>query len=116
MQDVASESERRVSPEDNALIEAAAALRPVIRGYQAEIERERRLPPALVALYFITQFGYQNYPETPALIRDLGALTTLPAHLADYTFHPNTVATMLLIVIPLVAARAISSACRSTPW
>jgi alkylation response protein AidB-like acyl-CoA dehydrogenase len=49
VQDVASESDRRVSAEDTALIEAAAALRPVIRGYQAEIERERRLPPALVA-------------------------------------------------------------------
>jgi tetratricopeptide (TPR) repeat protein len=67
------------------------------------------LPPTLVALYFITQFGYQNYPETPALIRQLGALTTLPAQLASYTFHPNTVATMLVITLPLVAARAITS-------
>jgi indole-3-acetate monooxygenase len=30
------------------LVQAAAALRPVLRGYQEEIEREQRLPPALV--------------------------------------------------------------------
>jgi indole-3-acetate monooxygenase len=47
--DVADESDTRVSPADGALLEAAAALRPVIRGYQEEIERERRLPPPLVA-------------------------------------------------------------------
>jgi alkylation response protein AidB-like acyl-CoA dehydrogenase len=34
--------------EGAAILEAAATLRPVIRGYQEEIERERRIPKALV--------------------------------------------------------------------
>ncbi len=49
MQDAASETDAPASAESEALIAAAAALRPVIRGYQAEIERARRLPPPLVA-------------------------------------------------------------------
>lgn len=36
------------SVEGAAIIEAAAGLRPVIRGYQEEIERERRIPKPLV--------------------------------------------------------------------
>src|SRR5215217_1654045 len=47
--DIVDESDTRVSPENGALLEAAATLRPVIRGYQEEIERERRIPPPLVA-------------------------------------------------------------------
>jgi indole-3-acetate monooxygenase len=35
------------SDESDAILDAAAALRPIIRGYQEEIERERRIPPAL---------------------------------------------------------------------
>src|SRR5262245_31648527 len=38
------------SDEGDAILAAAAALRPVIRGYQEEIERERRIPPALMEL------------------------------------------------------------------
>ena len=49
MHDVADDSAARPSPECRALLDAVAALRPVIRGYQDEIERERRLPPPLVA-------------------------------------------------------------------
>src|SRR5581483_1489191 len=45
----AVETGAQASAEHRALLEAAAALRPVIRGYQTEIERERRLPAALVA-------------------------------------------------------------------
>jgi indole-3-acetate monooxygenase len=37
-----------VDIEAEPLVQAAAALRPVLRGYQEEIEREQRLPPALV--------------------------------------------------------------------
>src|SRR5450432_1786961 len=37
------------SAEGTALLEAAAELRWVARGYQDDIERERRLPPPLVA-------------------------------------------------------------------
>jgi alkylation response protein AidB-like acyl-CoA dehydrogenase len=36
------------SDDGDAILAAAAALRPVIRGYQEEIERERRIPPALM--------------------------------------------------------------------
>jgi indole-3-acetate monooxygenase len=36
------------SPEGVALVEQAAALRPIVRGFQDETERERRIPPALV--------------------------------------------------------------------
>jgi alkylation response protein AidB-like acyl-CoA dehydrogenase len=46
---MADESGVRVSPECSDLLEAAAALRPVIRGFQDEIERERRIPRPLVA-------------------------------------------------------------------
>jgi alkylation response protein AidB-like acyl-CoA dehydrogenase len=49
MHELAEESEARASPECRALLDAAAALRVTIRGYQAEIERERRLPAPLVA-------------------------------------------------------------------
>lgn len=37
-----------LSDDGDAILAAAAALRPVIRGYQEEIERERRIPPALM--------------------------------------------------------------------
>jgi alkylation response protein AidB-like acyl-CoA dehydrogenase len=48
-QDLASPATLLVaSPESQHLVEAVAALRPTIRGYQAAIERERRLPLPLV--------------------------------------------------------------------
>lgn len=49
MLDQVTDSDRQMgSDEGRAIIEAAAALRPVIRGYQEEIERERRIPRPLV--------------------------------------------------------------------
>ena len=49
MLESAAELDAQGSAECRALLDATAALRPVIRGYQAEIERERRLPAPLVA-------------------------------------------------------------------
>jgi alkylation response protein AidB-like acyl-CoA dehydrogenase len=46
---LASASEAGTAAECQALLEAVAALRPTIRSFQAEIERERRIPPLLVA-------------------------------------------------------------------
>lgn len=63
----------------------------------------------LLALYFITQFGHQNYPEIQGFVRRLGEVTTLPLRLGDYTFHPNSIATFLETALPLGVARMISS-------
>ncbi|MBI5666894.1 MAG: O-antigen ligase family protein [Chloroflexi bacterium] len=63
----------------------------------------------LAALYFITQFSHQNYPETPALIQRLGAITTLLPNLGLIYLHPNAVATLLELLLPLAAALVIAS-------
>lgn len=64
---------------------------------------------ALFALYFISQFAYWNYPETPTLIQRLGRATTfLPFRYFAY-LHPNGVATLLEILLPLAAALLLSS-------
>jgi indole-3-acetate monooxygenase len=47
--DPAQDTELPPTPECRAVLDAAAALRPAIAGYQEEIEREQRLPPPLVA-------------------------------------------------------------------
>ncbi len=62
----------------------------------------------LLALVFITQYGHQNYPETPRLIEQLGGLTTLPFRLGIY-LHPNATAAFLGVAVPLGAMRMISS-------
>ncbi|HEY7067248.1 MAG TPA: acyl-CoA dehydrogenase family protein [Chloroflexota bacterium] len=49
MPEAASHSAGATAAQCATLLEAAAVLRPVIRGYQAEIESERRIPLALVA-------------------------------------------------------------------
>jgi alkylation response protein AidB-like acyl-CoA dehydrogenase len=46
--DIAERSRTSASPESRTLLETAAALQPVVRGYQDDIERERRLPKPLV--------------------------------------------------------------------
>src|ERR671934_2179221 len=48
MPKIAEETRLPVDIDAQPLVQAAAALRPVIRGYQEEIEREQRLPHALV--------------------------------------------------------------------
>ncbi len=63
----------------------------------------------LFALYFISQFAYWNYPETPTLIQRLGRATTfLPFRYFAY-LHPNGVATLLEILLPLAGALLLSS-------
>jgi O-antigen ligase len=64
----------------------------------------------LFALYFITQFGHQNYPEPPAIIRQIGQLTTFPRRLGNIYIHPNAAATFLEAILPLAVAVAISGA------
>ncbi len=62
----------------------------------------------LLALYFITPFGYQDYPETPPLIEQFGRATTLPIRFGEY-LQPNAVAAFLGVAAPLGIARALSS-------
>lgn len=64
------------------------------------------------ALIFIVQFGYQNYPDTPGLIQRLGAATTLLPNLRLFYLHPNAVATLLEIVLPLAVALLVATRTR----
>jgi indole-3-acetate monooxygenase len=48
VQDIANGTRASVSPEDEALLDTAVALQPVVHGYQDEIEAERRIPKPLV--------------------------------------------------------------------
>lgn len=61
-----------------------------------------------LALYFITQFDYQNYPETPALIQRIGKITTLLPNLGLAYIHPNGAATFLEVLLPLAVALIIT--------
>jgi putative inorganic carbon (HCO3(-)) transporter len=58
----------------------------------------------LAALYFITQFKYQNYPDTPALIQRLGEVTSLLPRIGDLYMHPNAAATLLELFLPMALA------------
>ena len=51
------------------LVRAAAALRPVIRGFQQEIEREQRLPAALVDQMRDAGFYRMVIPRSLAVCR-----------------------------------------------
>jgi O-antigen ligase len=66
------------------------------------------LASTVLALYFITQFGYQDYAETPAVIQQIGRATTVPMRSGDY-LHPNAVAAFLGVAVPLGIAQALSS-------
>ncbi len=59
--------------------------------------------------YFITQFGYQDYPETPGIIERLGNLTTLGPNLGWLYIHPNAAATLLEVMLPIAVAALIVS-------
>lgn len=59
--------------------------------------------------YFITQFGYQNYPETPGFIERLGNLTTFGPNLGWLYIHPNAAATLLEVMLPIMGAALIVS-------
>lgn len=64
---------------------------------------------AVLGLYFITQYDYQNYPETGSIIARLGQLTTLLPDLNGFSPFPNAVATFLEVAVPLGTALALSS-------
>jgi O-antigen ligase len=59
--------------------------------------------------YFVTQFGHQNYPETPGTIQRLGNLTTFGPNLGWLYIHPNAAATLLEVMLPIAVAALIVS-------
>lgn len=61
------------------------------------------------ALYFIAQYGYQDYPEKAGLISRLGQLTTVLPKLGGFTPFPNAMATFLEVAVPLAVALFVSS-------
>ncbi|GIL11325.1 MAG: hypothetical protein BroJett038_00450 [Chloroflexota bacterium] len=67
------------------------------------------LAGGVFALYFISQFAYHNYPDTPALIERLGNQTTFLPPIWLMYLHPNGVATLLEVLLPLAAALFVSS-------
>ena len=72
MQKIAEETCLPVDIDAQPLVQAAAALRPVIRSYQEEIEREQRLPKALVEQFHAAGFYSLVIP------RELGGLQADP--------------------------------------
>src|ERR687884_552869 len=72
MQKIAEETCLPVDIDAQPLVQAAAALRPVIRSYQEEIEREQRLPKALVEQLHAAGFYRLVIP------RELGGLQVDP--------------------------------------
>jgi putative inorganic carbon (HCO3(-)) transporter len=59
------------------------------------------------ALLFISQFRYQDYPETPTFILNLGNASSILPNLNLGTLHPNAAATFLEAIIPLGLAIVI---------
>ncbi len=72
MHKIAEETRLPVDIDAQPLVQAAAALRPVIRSYQEEIEREQRLPQALVEQLHAAGFYSLVIP------RELGGLQVDP--------------------------------------
>jgi indole-3-acetate monooxygenase len=72
MQQIAEEKPLPADVEAQPAVRAAAALRPVIRGYRDEIEREQRLPKALVERFHAAGFYSLVIP------RELGGLQADP--------------------------------------
>jgi O-antigen ligase len=60
------------------------------------------------AAYFITQYGYQDYPEKGGLIARLGQLTTILPNLGGFTPFPNAMATFLEVAVSLGIALFVS--------
>ncbi|HLF26789.1 MAG TPA: tetratricopeptide repeat protein [Anaerolineae bacterium] len=67
----------------------------------------------LFGLYFITQYGYQDYPEKGGIIARLGQLTTLLPNLNGFTPHLNAAATFLEAAAPLGLALVAMSRTRA---
>src|SRR5919109_4129209 len=72
MQNIAEDTRLPVAIDAQPLMQAAAALRPVIRSYHEEIEREQRLPKALVEQLHAAGFYSLVIP------RELGGLQADP--------------------------------------
>jgi len=72
MRQISEEQRLPTDVEAQPLVQAAAALRPVIRGHHDEIEREQRLPKALVEQFHAAGFYRMVRP------RELGGLQTDP--------------------------------------
>lgn len=66
------------------------------------------LAAAGFAAYFITQFGHQEYPETPGFIQRLGEMTTFGPRLDLLYIHPNAAATFLEVALPICMALVVS--------
>lgn len=62
----------------------------------------------IVALFFITQYGHQNYPETPDFILRIGQITTFLPNFG-LMMHPNSAAMFVEAMIPLGVFMAISA-------
>lgn len=56
------------------------------------------------ALLFISQFRHQDYPETSGLIQTLGNATSFLPDLSLGYLHPNAVATILEVALPMAIA------------
>src|ERR1700680_4027536 len=72
MQTMAEESRLPLEIDAQPVVEAAVALQPVLRNYHQEIEREQRLPPALVEQLHAAGFYRMVIP------RSLGGLQVDP--------------------------------------
>ncbi len=65
-------------------------------------------------LYFILQYGHQDYPEKGGIIARLGDLTTLLPDLGGFSPFPNAAATFLEAAVPLGIALTLSSRIRAS--
>src|SRR5499426_4930925 len=72
MRDIAEDKRLPADIDAQLVVQTAAALRPVIRGYREEIEREQRLPKALVEQFHAAGFYSLVIP------RELGGLQVDP--------------------------------------
>ena len=63
MNEIAKDTRLPADIDAQPAVEAAAALRPVIRGYREEIEREQRLPKALVEQFHAAGFYSMVIPK-----------------------------------------------------
>src|SRR5678815_3565320 len=54
-------------------------------------------------LFFISQFGHQNYNETPDIINRIGGLTTFLPNFNIF-IHQNSAATFVELLLPIVAS------------
>ena len=63
MREIAEDQRLPADIDAQPLVRAAAALQPVIRGYRDEIDREQRLPKALVEQFHAAGFYNMSIPR-----------------------------------------------------